>query len=59
MAATPQRNALITAEAPPQEAEAELFYTLPSLHETPDDRRYFRRMEALFDFPRALPVGTA
>ena len=47
----------LTSEAAPQEAKPEILYILPSLHGTPDDKQYFRRLEAIHAFFWALPIG--
>ena len=57
MAPLEQLNALLASEVTSTEGEAEVLYTLPSLHETPDDRHLFRRLEAIQAFPQAWPAG--
>ena len=57
MSTLEQLNSLLASKPGCAEAEVEIIYTLPSLHETQDDKRYFDRLEAIQFFPRAWPVG--
>ena len=52
-------DAVIATEMARTEADVEVFYTLPGIHETPDDRVYFRRLEALGLFATVPPAGNA
>ena len=54
-----QLNSLIAEDVARKESEAEfeIVYTSPHLHDTPDDRLLFRRLEAVLAFPWAWPAG--
>lgn len=59
MTALEQPNALLASEPPSAEAEVEIWYTLPTLHDEPDDKLYFDRMLAIQAFPHARCAGEA